>query len=225
MEKSVKESLIQQLNTVWIFGYGSLTWNPNFIYRSKKIGFIRGYVRRFWQGNTTQRGTTEKPGRVATLVEESEGQVWGVAYEVEGHEHVLKALGYLNNRETQLGGYTTIVTNFYARGHSETDQPINVLLYSATSENSLYMGPCDMNNMAEQIVKAKGFNGPNTDYVTKLADFVKQNIPEDKDHHLFLLDRLIRNYSRSRETRLNSHVYHEQMNDVITDYIVDPVVS
>lgn len=138
---------------------------------------------------------------------------------------MLKALGYLNNRETQLGGYTTIVTNFYARGHSETDQPINVLLYSATSENSLYMGPCDMNNMAEQIVKAKGFNGPNTDYVTKLADFVKQNIPEDKDHHLFLLDRLIRNYSRSRETRLNSHVYHEQMNDVITDYIVDPVVS
>lgn len=44
----------------WIFGYGSLCWNPGFEYENCLAGYIRGYVRRFWQGNTTHRGTIDK---------------------------------------------------------------------------------------------------------------------------------------------------------------------
>lgn len=46
--------------SVWIFGYGSLCWYPGFEYEKCITGYIRGYVRRFWQGNTTHRGTLEK---------------------------------------------------------------------------------------------------------------------------------------------------------------------
>lgn len=58
--------------SLWVFGYGSICWHPGFTYGQSIIGSIRGFTRRFWQGNTTHRGIPGKPGRVATLVEESQ---------------------------------------------------------------------------------------------------------------------------------------------------------
>lgn len=48
------------VSTVWVFGYGSLCWNPGFEFSKCVTGYIRGYVRRFWQGNSAHRGTKEK---------------------------------------------------------------------------------------------------------------------------------------------------------------------
>ncbi|KAH7933974.1 hypothetical protein HPB49_019978 [Dermacentor silvarum] len=45
---------------IWVFGYGSLVWNPGFDFVRSQIGYIRGYDRRFWQGNDKHRGTPEK---------------------------------------------------------------------------------------------------------------------------------------------------------------------
>ncbi|KAF3669258.1 Cation transport regulator-like protein [Capsicum annuum] len=75
----------------WIFGYGSLVWNPGFEYDEKLIGYIKDYRRVFDLACIDHRGTPEKPARTCTL-EESKGAVcWGAAYCVRGGPRKEKA--------------------------------------------------------------------------------------------------------------------------------------
>ncbi|KAL4142947.1 hypothetical protein QTP88_005335 [Uroleucon formosanum] len=44
----------------WVFGYGSLCWNPGFEFKDSMVGYVQGFSRKFWQGNIAHRGTKEK---------------------------------------------------------------------------------------------------------------------------------------------------------------------
>merc|ERR1711936_728707 len=110
MDMVEEEILDEATESLWVFGYGSLCWNPGFKYSRKHIGRIRGFSRRFYQGNTTHRGIPGYPGRCATLVEDAEDVTYGVAFELEGET----ALTYLNQREVKLGSYGTAIAIFEA---------------------------------------------------------------------------------------------------------------
>ena len=51
-------------NSLWVFGYGSLCRRPGFEYGDSVVGHIRGFSRKFWQGNTTHRGTPDQVSRI-----------------------------------------------------------------------------------------------------------------------------------------------------------------
>ena len=103
---------------------------------------------------------------------------------------VSEALDHLGMRECTLGGYAIHMVQFYDKDNE--DDQIKVLMFNATSTNSLYMGPSPIAELASQIVTTEGNSGHNVEYVTRLADFVREHIPEDSDAHLFKLDMTIR---------------------------------
>lgn len=191
---------------IWVFGYGSLCWNPGFEYSRCVTGYIRGYVRRFWQGNTTHRGTQEKPGRVVTLVEDNNGITWGCAYKITGHI----ALTYLKHRECSLGGYITRYTKFYPRvaaDHMElSGEAFPTLLYIATEANHLWMGESPLKTIAKEIVECEGPSGHNVEYLIRLANFMREELRgvSVEDDHLFQLEQLVKDMLIEQKVCFNS---------------------
>uniref|UniRef100_A0A453C2V5 glutathione-specific gamma-glutamylcyclotransferase n=1 Tax=Aegilops tauschii subsp. strangulata TaxID=200361 RepID=A0A453C2V5_AEGTS len=100
---------------MWVFGYGSLVWNPGFAYDARLVGFVRDYRRVFYQGSTDHRGTPEFPGRTVTLEHQPGSTCWGVAYKISREQDKQTALEYLEVREKQYDEkvYLDLYTGFF----------------------------------------------------------------------------------------------------------------
>ncbi|MEE4244481.1 MAG: gamma-glutamylcyclotransferase, partial [Kangiellaceae bacterium] len=71
---------LDQLDEIWVFGYGSLIYKVDFPYIAKQQAYISGWQRRFWMASHDHRGTPEQPGRVLTLIQAEKSRCFGVAY-------------------------------------------------------------------------------------------------------------------------------------------------
>jgi cation transport protein ChaC len=65
---------------VWVFGYGSLMWNPAFDYAERQVGIVRGYHRRFCLWLEMGRGSPANPGLMLAL--DRGGVCRGVAFRI-----------------------------------------------------------------------------------------------------------------------------------------------
>lgn len=139
---------------VWVFGYGSLVWRPDFPFSATTEGWVEGYGRRFWQGSPDHRGTPAAPGRVVTLVESPHERVWGRAYRVER-----AVLGHLDQRE--VAGYDHNIVRVSG---------VEALVYRAIEGNPSWLGPAPLHVMVDQVLARAGKSGPNVEYVLRLDE-------------------------------------------------------
>ncbi len=87
---------------LWVFGYGSLMWDPGFTYAESHPAVVHGYHRRFCVYSYNYRGTRARPGLVLGL--DRGGACKGIAYRVP-KRNVEEALAYLWERELDGGVY------------------------------------------------------------------------------------------------------------------------
>ena len=167
---------------LWVFGYGSLIWNPGFDFDEKLIGYIKDYKRVFDLGCIDHRGTPEHPARTCTLEQSTGAICWGAAYCVRGGPEKEKlAMEYLEGRESEYDSKT--VVEFYSE--TDTTKPIltGVIVFTSTPDkvlNKYYLGPAPLEEMAMQIATASGPCGNNREYLFKLEKAMHDIEHEDE---------------------------------------------
>ena len=179
---------LDHLNTVWLFGYGSLIYKTDFPYLACRPACIYGWQRRFWQGSHDHRGTPEAPGRVVTLVEAAGKRCVGMAYQVTP-----ATFAHLDQREKN--GYLRFFTELHwldnAAPYSTADSsgPEQGVVYIANPDNAAYLGPAPEAVIARQIAKSHGPSGANSEYLLQLAQALRQL--NEQDEHVFTLEQLL----------------------------------
>ena len=165
----------------WVFGYGSLIFRPAFPFLERRPGFIRGYVRRFYQGSVDHRGVPGAPGRVVTLIPEADGRCGGMLYRVDARERET-VLATLDHREQ--GGYVRLDVRAFLH---DADTFVPALTYFASSDNPNYLGSASVAEIAAQVRSARGPSGANADYVVRLAAALRELGVDDE--HVFSIER------------------------------------
>ncbi|XP_078433904.1 gamma-glutamylcyclotransferase 2-2-like [Wolffia australiana] len=155
---------------LWVFGYGSLVWNPGFEFDESVIGFIKDHKRAFTVACIDHRGTPENPARTLNL-ERSEGSIcWGVAYCIKGgSEKERDAMKYLEKRECEYDLKAHV--DFYSEENPLKPAVTDVIVFISTPDkevNKYYLGPAPVEEMARQIATASGPCGNSRDYLFSL---------------------------------------------------------
>lgn len=87
---------------LWVFGYGSLIWRPEFAFEEHRPAVVHGWHRALRMRSRVNRGTPEQPGLVFALV--PGGSCRGVAYRI-ARERAAAELERLWLREMPTGVY------------------------------------------------------------------------------------------------------------------------
>ena len=141
----------------WLFGYGSLIWNPAFEFAERRIGRIFGYHRYFSFWTTSGRGTRERPGLMLGLVRG--GSCRGVVYRVDRNDaaHELRSV-FL--RELMGGAYHPRWVNVHFG-----DETVRAITFVADQGYENFAGIMPLETVAGHIAHAAGHLGRCSDYL------------------------------------------------------------
>jgi len=188
---------------VWVFGYGSLTWKVGFPYVSKRIGHVKGFVRRFYWWSLDHRGVPGAPGRVVNVLStgNEDDVVWGIAYEIDDQVWAQTVCAQLDHREK--GGYKQNLEKIYPDPEEgETFAPFEAIVYRGAITDEQYAGPASLEEMADTIYTSRGPSGDNKEYLFNLADALRDVIKQH-DPHVEELETAVRKLEK-RDARKRS---------------------
>lgn len=146
------------MNDFWVFGYGSLMWNPGFEYEERQAAHLYGFRRSLCVRSWVHRGTEERPGLVLGL--DRGGSCRGMAFRV-APDRWEAVVDYLRERE--------LVTHVYLERTLPATlgdgRRVAALAYIIDRAHHQYAGALTIEEAAAAVGSAVGRAGPNIDYV------------------------------------------------------------
>ncbi|MEO8249727.1 MAG: gamma-glutamylcyclotransferase [Burkholderiales bacterium] len=165
---------------LWVFGYASLIWRPEFEFAESRLARVRGWHRALKMWSRVNRGTPEVPGLVFALL--SGGSCRGVAYRVP-REQASEVLARMWLRE--------MVTDVYDPRWlpcETTTGPVRALGFTLSRNSPSYTGPMDSHQYRTVFERASGRYGSTIDYVQATGRTLDDHGIRDRTLHRLLRD-------------------------------------
>jgi glutathione-specific gamma-glutamylcyclotransferase len=160
--------------SLWVFGYGSLIWDPGFPVAERRIGRVEGWHRSFCMRSIHHRGTVANPGLVLALDRAEGASCTGVLFRVaEGAEAA--TVDALRERE--------LVSSAYLETRIAVEAPdgmVEALVYVIDPDHAQYCH-LDLEEQARIIARATGGRGANRDYLWATATHLAELGIADRD--------------------------------------------
>jgi len=151
---------------VWVFGYGSLIWNPAFHFEERRLATVHGFHRRFCLWTMLGRGSPDCPGLMLAL--DRGGSCRGVALRIAA-DKVESELDILWRREMVSNSYVPT----WVRATTD-DGPVHAIAFTMNRAHERYAGKLEEEQVADVIARAVGRIGPCRDYLLTTVDHLKE---------------------------------------------------
>ncbi|MDB4222995.1 gamma-glutamylcyclotransferase [Granulosicoccus sp.] len=149
---------------LWVFGYGSLIWNPALDYEEQRRCSIKGFEKKFCFWTTLSRGSIECPGLMMGLIEGDGCN--GVAFRIDAINAATE-LDVLFRRE--MSHYIYKPTWIEAQC-VETKSTFKILTFVVDIENHRFVDNLSLKDIVRIIATAQGPLGRNCDYLFQLSE-------------------------------------------------------
>jgi len=142
---------------LWLFGYGSLIWNPCIHFEERHVGKLHGYHRSFCLWSHVGRGSLQKPGLVLGL--DTGGCCRGIVFRIRA-DLVQAELRLLWRREMVLGSYSPRWVKV-TKGLEE----LRAVAFIVKRAHSSYAGRLPLETVLKTLVSTRGYLGTPVDYL------------------------------------------------------------
>lgn len=150
---------------LWVFGYGSLIFNPIMAHVDRIRARIFGHHRRFCLWTRLGRGTPDCPGLVLAL--DRGGSCTGVAFKLTPKDAIAE-LDLLWRREMITLSYRACWLQMHT-----PEGPKRGIGFVSRPERPNYATPMSIDREADVIASASGFIGPCREYLFDTAEALK----------------------------------------------------
>jgi cation transport protein ChaC len=162
---------------LWVFGYASLIWRPEFEFAERRMAVVHGFHRALEMRSRVNRGTPECPGLVFALV--GGGSCRGVVFRI-AREHAERELERLWLREMPTGVYDPR----WLRCRSLVDgapHEVHALAFTLDRRSASYTGPIEDAQMLDILRQACGRYGRTLDYLLDTAKSLRECCIRDRE--------------------------------------------
>lgn len=170
---------------LWIFGYGSLIWRPDFDFAERRPALVHGWHRALKMWSRINRGTPERPGLVFGLL--SGGCCRGVVFRV-AREHGGRTLSALWSREMA----TAVYDPRWLVAHTPEGQ-VRALAFTLSRSSPSHTGELTEEEYRAIFEAACGIYGTTHDYAHRTLEELRRHNIRDRN-----LERLLRLIQRPR---------------------------
>ena len=172
----ILKAKIMCVKNIWIFGYGSLIWQPGFQFCHSEIARLKNYKRSFCMWSIHYRGTPKHMGLVLALDNEPRSYCDGLAFKVD-EDNADNILAYLRKRELISDAYLEVKIDIeLISGHL-----VSAYTYVINRNHEQYAKDLSIKVQADTISSAVGINGPNSDYLFNITKCLRDLKIEDPE--------------------------------------------